>query len=344
MQAGWLRRVREFGPLALMIDTTQRWIDKRASSKGAALALYMVFSLAPMLLLVIAIGGWFYGEDAIRSELLSQIELYAGADSTQAIRTVLESAHWSEGSLLAALISVALLVFSSTTAFAELKASLDEMWDVDLMSQAGLRATAMSRVLSFGIVVTLSLFLLVSVVIDAVLAALQQRWAALFDEQFFTIAARLISNGFSFAVFVMLFAIVLKTLPSVKMRWRDVMPGALLTAILFVGGKIGIAFYLSQGTLVSSYGAAGSVIALLLWIYFSSLLFFYGAAFTREYWRRYGEGRKVQPAVQKIVDGEAGSAALAGASGQVAGAPTAPAACADGTPHYPAMGTGSTGQ
>lgn len=297
MQAGWLRRVREFGPLALFIDAGIRWVDKRASSKGAALALYMVFSLAPMLLLVIAIGGWFYGEDAIRSELLAQIELYAGEQSVQAIRTVLESAQWSDGSLVAVLISVGLLVFSSTTAFAELKASLDDMWDVDAMSQAGLRATAMSRVLSFGIVVTLSLFLLVSVVIDAVLAALQHRWAALFDEQMFTVIARLLSNAFSFAVFVMLFAIILKTLPSVKMRWRDVMPGAFITALLFVGGKIGIAFYLSQDKLASSYGAAGSVITLILWIYFSSLLFFYGAAFTREYWRRYGEGRKKIPEV-----------------------------------------------
>ncbi|MBU4611320.1 YihY/virulence factor BrkB family protein [Achromobacter sp. GG226] len=298
MQAGWLRRVREFGPLAVFIDAAQRWIDKRASSKGAALALYMVFSLAPMLLLVIAIGGWFYGEDAIRTELLAQIGLYAGEQSVQAIRTVLESAQWSEGSLIAALISIVLLVFSSTTAFAELKASLDDMWDVDLLAQAGLRATAMSRVLSFGIVVTLSLFLLISVVIDAVIAALQTRWAALFNEQFFTILARVISNAFSFAVFVMLFAIVLKTLPSVKMRFRDVLPGALLTAVLFVLGKVGIAYYLSQGTLVSSYGAAGSVIALILWIYFSSLLFFYGAAFTREYWLRYGAGRKLKAVVE----------------------------------------------
>ncbi|GAA5234499.1 YihY/virulence factor BrkB family protein [Verticiella sediminum] len=301
-QPGWIGRIRNFGPLALFIDAGIRWVDKRASSKGAALALYMVFSLAPILLLVIAIGGWFYGEDAIRSELLAQIELYAGQRSADAIRTVLESTQYSSGGLIAAAISIGLLMFSSTTAFAELKSSLDEMWDAEDTATAGLRATAMSRVVAFGIVLTLSGFLLLSVVADAILAALQQRWAALFNETVFTFVARAISNAISFGVFVLLFAVILKMLPSVRIRWRDVFPGALLTALLFLLGKIGISLYLSQGTLVSSYGAAGSVIALILWIYFSALLFFYGAAFTREYWCRYGEGRRARLAAQRSSD------------------------------------------
>src|SRR5690606_13753411 len=201
-----------------------------------------VFSLAPMLLLAIAIGGWFYGEDAIRAELLQQIEVYAGERSVDAVRTVLESTQYSSGGLIAAVVSIGLLMFSSTTAFAELKSSLDEMWDEEDTAQAGLRATAMSRVVAFGLVLLLSAFLLISVVADAVLAALQGRLAAIFGEAMFAIIARVISNAISFTVFVMLFAVVLKMLPSLHIRWRDVLPGAILTAVLFVLGKVGISF------------------------------------------------------------------------------------------------------
>jgi len=288
-----LARMQRIGLIALFIAAAQRWVDKRASSKGAALALYMVFSLAPILVLVIATAGWFFDEAAVRAEILAQINQLAGERSAEAIETVMMSAQRSDNGLVAALLSAALLVFSSTTAFAELKSSLDDLWGTQA-TMRGFHATARSRVLSFGVVLTLSAFLLVSVVIDAVLAALQNRLAFLLNAEQFAIIARVASNAFSFVVFVMLFAVVLKMLPSVRMRWRDVLPGALLTAVLFLIGKVGISLYLGRGTLVSSYGAAGSVIALILWIYFSALIFFFGAAFTREYWERYGQGRLQQ--------------------------------------------------
>lgn len=286
-----LERILNFGPIALFIDAARLWIDKRASSKGAALALYMVLSLAPMLVLVIAVSGWALGEDAVRSELLAQVRSFAGDRSAEVIQVIISSAQRSNSGILAALISTALIIFSSTTAFAELRSSLDDLWGLDARTQAGFRSTAYSRLMSFGVVLILSAFLLVSIVADTIIAGLQRYWTLLWDAESFAIAARLISNAFSFAIFVMLFAVILKVLPSAPMRWRDVLPGALMTAVLFLLGKIGIALYLSRAAVVSSYGAAGSVVALILWIYFSALLFFFGAAFTRAYWRRYGAGR-----------------------------------------------------
>ncbi len=287
-----LKRAAQFGPLALLLASAQRWSDKRASSKGAALALYMLFSLAPILILVIAMSGWLFGEETVRAEILAQITALAGERSAEAVAIVMQSAHQSENGPLAALVSIGLLIFSSTTAFAELKSSLDDLWDAKSSEQSILHATASSRLVSFGVVLALSFCLLTSVVVNTVLAALRDYWVLLWGEETFAALTLVVANAFSFLVFVLLFTVVLKMLPSVQMRWRDVLPGALLTALLFLVGKTGIGFYLGQGTLVSAYGAAGSVVALILWIYFSSLIFFFGAAFTREYWARYGGGRE----------------------------------------------------
>lgn len=292
----FFRRASQFGPIALLIASFQRWSDKRASSKGAALALYMIFSLAPILVLVVATSGWLFGEDAVRNEILMQIRSFAGERSAEVVATVMQSAHQSDSGALAALISIGLLIFSSTTAFAELKSSLDEMWDAELTRRSGIRATATSRLVAFGVVLSLSACLLATVLINAVLAALKDYWVVIFGEETYASFTLILTNVFSFAIFVMLFAVVLKMLPSVPMRWRDVFPGALLTTLLFAIGKTAIGFYLGQGTVVSAYGAAGSVVALIMWIYFSALIFFFGAAFTREYWARYGSGRHLRVA------------------------------------------------
>src|SRR5690606_23131433 len=269
----FFRRASQYGPLALLIASFQRWSDKRASSKGAALALYMIFSLAPILVLVVATSGWLFGEDAVRNEILSQIQAFAGERSAEVVATVMQSAHQSDNGALAALISVGLLIFSSTTAFAELKNSLDEMWDADITKHSGLRATATSRLVAFGVVLSLSVCLLATVVINAVLAALKDYWVVIFGEETYASFTLVLTNAFSFAFFVMLFAVVLKMLPSAPMRWSDVVPCALLTTMLFAVGKIAISFYLGQGTVVLAYGAAGSVVALIMWIYFSAMIF-----------------------------------------------------------------------
>jgi membrane protein len=272
----------------LLADSARQWSKQRASSKGAALALYMVFSLAPMLILVIALAGAFFSEEAVRSELFTQLPALIGERSVQVIQTVLTSAHESGGGWIAAMVSVLVLVFSATTAFVELKASLDELWNVTDQKLAGLHSMVRGRLLSFGLVLVLALFLLVSLIINAALGAVKVYYAAQWVTSRLAVAATWFSNGFSFLVVTSLFAVIFKLLPSAKILWRNVIPGAILTALLFLFGKWGIGLYLSRGAVISAYGAAGSLIALLLWIYYSAQIFFFGAVFTRQFAERFG--------------------------------------------------------
>ncbi len=254
----------------------------------------MIFSLAPILLLVIAIAGFFFGEDAVRTQLLAQIGDLTGDQGAQAVQTVLASAQESDKGWIAALVSTLLLMFSATTAFAELKESLDELWDVPAASTSGVWAMVRSRLLSFGLVLVLALFLLISLTINAGVAVLQDYWKAMWIESVFSTAALVISNLFSYGVVVALFAVIFKMLPNTRIAWSDVIPGALVTAILFLVGKGFIGLYLARGSIASSYGVAGSVIALILWIYYSAQIFFFGAAFTRQYANTLGSKKQNQ--------------------------------------------------
>ncbi|MDR7946685.1 YihY/virulence factor BrkB family protein [Achromobacter aegrifaciens] len=288
-----LRALRPSEIGGLLMDSAKQWSTHRASSKGAALALYMVFSLAPMLILVIAVAGAFFGEDAVRSELFSQLRDLTGERGAEVIQTVLASAHESGKGWIAALISIFVLIFSATTAFAELKASLDELWEVSANQKGGLHGMVRSRMLSFGLVLVLALFLLISLTVNAALGAARGYYGDLWTASSFALVAEWISSLFSFSIVVALFAVIYKLLPSAKISWPDVIPGAIVTAALFLVGKWGIGVYLSRGAAVSAYGAAGSLIALLLWIYYSAQIFFFGAVFTRQFALRFG--RKSAP-------------------------------------------------
>jgi len=278
----------------LMADCAREWSRHRASSKGAALSLYMVFSLAPMLILVIAMAGAFFGEEAVRSELVAQMRDLIGERGAEVIQTVLASAHESGSGWIAALLSIGVLVFSATTAFAELKASLDDLWEVR-EEKSGLQGLLHTRLASFGLVLVLALFLLLSLALNATLGAAQAYYGELWRVSAFATLAGWLSNLFSFSVVTALFAVVYKLLPSARIPWLDVLPGAIVTAALFLVGKWGIGLYLSNSAATSAYGAAGSLIALLLWIYYSAQIFFFGAVFTRQFAQRFGSLRNTAP-------------------------------------------------
>ena len=274
------------------------WTRYRASSKGAALALYMVFSLAPMLILVIAISGFFFGEAAVRSELFAQVRDLMGERGADVIQTVLASAHESNSGWIAALLSISVLVFSATTAFTELKASLDELWEVKSQKNA-IKGMVHSRMVSFGLVLVLALFLLLSLMLNAALGAARRYYGDLWSYSMFATVADWITNLLSFSLVTALFAVVFKLLPSLRISWLDVIPGAIVTAGLFLVGKWGIGLYLSHGGAVSAYGAAGSLIALLLWIYYSAQIFFFGAVFTRQFALRFSRPFIAQHAAEQ---------------------------------------------
>lgn len=304
-QAFWQR----IGLLAILVSAVQIWINKRASSKGAALALYMMFSLAPILVLVVALSGWFFSEDQVRHEILFYVKDFMGERGVEVVQTVMANAHYAKGSQLATLISIGVLIFSSTTAFAELKASLDDIWEAK-PTRSGLLHTLYSRLSAFTILLSLVLFLAFTLAVEATLALLQHYWPVdVLGAYPPWLEGQFLSQIVSFLAFVALFAAVLKILPSVRLKWMDVLPGAILTSFLFLLGKTGIGIYLSGGALLSPYGAAGSLVALLAWVYFSSLIFYFGAAFTRAWYCHYRLPFEVSSDKEEACDSPEGSPA-----------------------------------
>lgn len=276
------------------------WIDHRAASKGAALAFYTLFSMAPILLLVIAIAGFFYGTDAVQGAILVQLRGLVGRQGAEAIQLILAGASNHEQGRLATLIASALLLFGATSVFAELKASLDEIWQTPLAPEGGLWDILRTRLLSFGLILVLAFLLMVSLVVSAAMAVLERYWDGIWKDAAFLFGS--LSGLIGFGVIAVLFAVIYKMLPRVRLSWHDVTIGALGTAGLFALGKYAIGLYIGNSGVASSFGAAGSVIALLLWVYYSAQIFFLGAEFTRQYAVHMGSLRhSMQPEAREAL-------------------------------------------
>jgi membrane protein len=265
------------------------WMNHRAASKGAALAFYTLFSIAPILVLVIAIAGFFWGTDAAQGQLLSQLKGLLGTKGAEAIQLVLAGARNKESGKTATIVATVLLVFGATSVFAELKDSLDEIWDVPPPADTGLWDTLRTRVLSFGLILVLAFLLMVSLVVSAGLAVLQNYFSGLWQQA--AILLGWVASVISFLVIATLFAVIYKLLPRIKLSWHDVIIGALGTAAMFTLGKYLIGLYIGNSGVADSFGAAGSMIALMLWVYYSAQIFFLGAEFARQYALQLGSLR-----------------------------------------------------
>lgn len=269
--------------------SVSEWFAHRASSKGAALAFYTLFSMAPILILVIAIAGFFYGGAAARGELLAQLGGLVGPQGAEAVQLVLAGARNHEQGRWATLTAGVLLLFGATSVFAELKASLDEIWQVPPLKQDSFWDLLRTRLLSFGLVLVLAFLLMVSLVVNAALAVLEHYWGGIWKDAAYLLAP--LAGAAGFVVITTLFAVIYKMLPRVHLSWRDVLIGALGTAALFSLGKYAIGVYIGNSGVAGSFGAAGSVIALLLWVYYSAQIFFLGAEFARQYALQMGSLR-----------------------------------------------------
>jgi membrane protein len=263
------------------------WRADHASSMGGALAYYTLFATAPILIIAIAVAGLFFGEEAARGEILVQLRGMLGDDGAAAVQGLLESASKPTQGMLATLSSIAVLIIGATTVFAELQADLDRIWKAPAAERTGgIWRLLRSRVLSFGLVLALGFLLLVSLILSAALAAFGQWWGAYFEgwetllEAINFIVALVITTG--------LFAMIYKLLPNVEIAWRDVWIGAGVTAVLFALGKTLIGFYIGRSSVASGFGAAGSFVVLLVWVYYSTQIFLLGAEFTGVYAREFG--------------------------------------------------------
>lgn len=271
----------------LCIESFKRWNDDYAQSMGAALAYYAMFSIAPLLLIVISVTGIFFGPEAIRGEIFSQLRGLMGDDGALAVQQLLESVSQPEKSLLATIIGAVVLAIGATTVFGELQDDLDRIWRLPAREKsAGLWHLLHTRILSFGMILGIGFLLLVSLVFNAVLAAMSKWWAPIFGG--WETVASMSDFVISFLMVTAMFALIYKLMPRVKILWSDVIVGSLVTAFLFTIGKTLIGIYLGESGVASGYGTAGSLIALLIWVYYSAQIFLMGAEFTKVYAERHG--------------------------------------------------------
>ncbi len=271
-------------------DVFDKFIDDKAPKLGAALSFYTIFSLAPLLIIAISVAGSIFGRKAARGEIVGQIRSLIGDEGARVVQTALKNAHLGHESGIALIISIVTLIIASTIVFVDLQESLDMVWKVKPKpGRSMIKGLLKDRIRSFTVVMGTGFILLVSLISSAVISALNNY----ISEQFFALPVYYlqISNLLvSLFIVFLLFMMIFKFLPDVNIEWRHVWVGALVTAALFVLGKYLIGLYLGTSSLSSTYGAAGSLVILLLWVYYSTQIFFLGAEFTQVYVEKYGEG------------------------------------------------------
>ncbi len=268
------------------------WWGDNVPRMGAALAYYTLFSLAPILIVAISIAGLAFGQDAVRGQIVGQIEGLVGRQGAQAVQGMLEGAARPSSSIPATIIGIITFFLGATGAFLELQTDLDAIWRVKpKQSGSFLQALLKQRLISFGLVLGFAFLLLTSLVVSAALAALHTYMGTAFPGV--AVLWEALDVLVSLVVITALFAMIYKVLPDVKLAWRDVWVGGLVTAGLFTIGKSLIGFYIGSSAFSSTYGAAGSVIVVLVWVYYSAQIILLGAEFTREYVKRFG--RKPPP-------------------------------------------------
>lgn len=267
------------------------WSNDYAPSMGAALAYYTVFSIAPLLLIVISVAGLVFGQEAARGEIFAQLAGLMGEQGAAAVQGMLQAVNKPTEGIVATVIGVGLLVVGATTVFGELQDALDRIWRAPMRDKSkGLFNLLRVRLLSFSMIMAIGFLLMVSLVASAALAALGKWWSPVFGA--WAALAQLVNFAFSFGMVTVIFAMIYKIMPRAKVQWRDVWIGAAATALLFTIGKHLIGLYIGKSSVASGYGAAGSLVVVLVWVYYSAQIFLLGAEFTWVYAKTFGSRRE----------------------------------------------------
>ncbi|AFZ02813.1 YihY/virulence factor BrkB family protein [Calothrix sp. PCC 6303] len=271
--------------LELFQETFSEWSKDKVSRLAAALSYYTIFSIAPLLIIVIAIAGAVFGEDAARGAIENQLQGLIG-DGAAVIQTAIKNADKPQQGTIASLVSLVVLVFGATGLFAELQDSLNTIWEVQPKPGRAVKTIIRQRFLSFTLVFGIGFLLLVSLVMSAILAALIGYFQNILPG--IDIVWQMVNILLVFAVTTALFALIFKVLPDVKIAWADVWIGATLTSLLFSLGRFILGQYLGRASFSSTYGAAGSIVVILVWVNYAAQILFFGAEFTQVYARKYG--------------------------------------------------------
>jgi membrane protein len=294
---------KDFSWVAVFKNAAWDWVEDKAPQHGAALAFYSIFSIAPLLVIALAIAGMFLDLDSVHTHLHQQLDDFLGADGAKLVESMLTAANEPKKGTLAVVVGIGAMVLGATGVFLQMQDALNTIWEVEAKPAAGVWGFLRNRLLSFAMILAIGFLLLVSTVISTALAGLSTAYRDYLPGPDWI--AHIVDILVSIGVTTILFAAIFKYLPDVRIAWNDVWFGALITGILFVLGKWAIGFYLGTASVGSAYGSAGSLVIVLLWAYYSAQIFFFGAELTQSYATL--RGSNFQPIPQVNNSGKASS-------------------------------------
>lgn len=286
-----MKSLKESGPYLVIKETLSGWDDDNVTRLAASLAYYTLLSIAPLIILAVAVAGLAFGEDAARQHISNELAGVVGAGAADSIQAIAKNAHTPGTGVLSLIVGIAVLLFGASGVFGELQSALNTVWDVAPKPGRGIWGIIKDRFFSFSLVVGVAFLLLVSLIVSAALTWVGQAFEHSLPGG--AVLWQVLNFCISLCVVTALFALMFKTLPDVHIKWKDVWVGAAVTAGLFTLGKFGLGIYLGSAGVSSAYGAAGSIVALVIWVYYSSQVVLIGAEFTEAYARLFGS--KITP-------------------------------------------------
>jgi membrane protein len=280
------------------------FIEDNALKLSASLSYYTVFSIGPIIIIVISLAGIFYGREAVQGKVYGQVKGFIGSDAAVQLQEIIKNIEYSQFKTTGFIIGVVMLLFGASGVFTEIQDSVNRIWSVKAKPKKGWLKFITNRLLSFSLVVGLGFIMLVSLLVSTALDALNTQLARLFSENV-VIFFYILNIFIVLAVITLLFAIIFKVLPDAIIRWRDVIKGSLFTAVLFMGGKFLISFYISKSNIGITYGTAATIVIILLWVFYSSVILYFGAEFTKCYAVEAGSGIRPKDTAVFVVKHEA---------------------------------------
>ena len=287
-----MKKITFKGLWEVLKNSFKGFSDDNVTKLSASLAYYTVFSMGPLLIVIVFLCSIFFGREAVEGTIYGQIEGFVGHDAALQLQQIIKNAAIGSKGKVAAVIGIITLVIGATTIFADIQESINSIWGLKVKPKAGWMKLIMTRLLSFGVICSLGFLLLVSLGVTALVEALINRLKDYFPD-ITVVLFYIINLVITFGVITTLFGVIFKVLPDAKVKWKDVMAGAIATALLFMLGKFAISFYISKSDIGSTYGTAGSLVVLLVWIYYSSIILYFGAEFTKAYAIKFG--RAIHP-------------------------------------------------
>lgn len=280
------------GVWQLLKESFNGFSDDKVVKLSGSLAYFTVFSIGPMLIVIIFFANLFYGREAIEGTIYGQIKGFVGSDAALQIQAIIKNASLSGKSNVTAIVGFITLLIGATSVFSEIQDSINTIWNLKPKPKKGWLKMLLNRLLSFSVVVGLGFLMLVSLIITGLVEALSNRLYNMFPGMAVALVY-IINLMLTLFVTTLLFGVIFKVLPDAKIKWKDVLTGAITTAVLFMLGKFAITFYIGSSNIGSTYGTAGSLVVILLWIYYSSIILYFGAEFTKAYACAYGS--RIQP-------------------------------------------------